>query len=93
MTANASPPKTTTPASSVGTGWRTTRPATWPQTPDLPVPWMSQGSSFGLPKMARKSVRLAASSDSRIDSSAGSKVSPASRMTPMAIANGMPRSE
>ena len=38
--------------------------------------------------MARNSERFWASSDSRRDSSAGSRVSPATRMTPIAMANG-----
>ena len=54
---------------------------------------MFHGSSFGRPNMARKAARFKASRDSRMDSSAGSRVSPAIRMTPMAMANGMPRSE
>ncbi len=68
-------------------------PATRPQTPDLPLPWMFHGSSFGLPKTRRNRERFMASSERRMDSSAGSRVSPAMRMTPMAIANGIPRSE
>ena len=61
--------------------------------PDLPLPWMFHGSSFGRLNIARNSERFMARSDSRMDSSAGSSVSAAIRMTPMAIANGMPRSE
>ncbi len=60
--------------------------------PALPLPWMFHGISFGRLNMARNSERLAASSDSRMDSSAGSSVSAAIRMTPMAMANGPPRS-
>ena len=63
------------PAISVGAGCRTMRPATRPQTPGLPLPWMFHGSSFGLPKIARNSERFTASSDRRMDSSAGSRVS------------------
>ena len=69
------------------------RPATRPQTPGLPLPWIFHGSSFGLPKTRLNSVRLTASSDSRMESRAGSRVSPAIRMTATAIANGMPRLE
>ena len=59
----------------------------------LPEPWTLHGTSLGLPNMALNSDRFTASSDSRMDSSAGSKVSPASRMTTTAIANGQARSE
>ena len=69
------------------------RPATRPQMPAPPLPWMLHGSSLGLWKMALKIVRFTASSDSRIDSSAGSSVRPASRVTAIAMANGMPRLE
>ena len=78
---------------SVVAGRRTIRPATRPQTPVPPLPWMLQGSSLGRWNMAWNSVRFIASSDSRIDSSAGSSVRPASRVTPIAIANGIPRLE
>ena len=54
---------------------------------------MFHGSSFGRPNMRRNAARFEASRESRMDSSAGSSVSPATRMTPMAMANGMPRSE
>ena len=54
---------------------------------------MLHGSSFGRPNQDRNSVRLTASSDSRIDSSAGSRLRPASRMTTTAMANGQARSE
>ncbi len=53
---------------------------------------MSQGSSFGLPNSDLNKVRLTPSSESLIDSSAGSSVSAASSVTPIAIANGTPRS-
>ena len=53
---------------------------------------MSHGSSFGRPNMRWNSVRFTPSKDSLIDSSAGSSVSAASSVTPIAIANGMPRS-
>ena len=54
---------------------------------------MFHGSSFALPNTLRNSERFMASSDSRMDSSAGSNVSAAIRVTPMAMANGTPRSE
>ncbi len=63
-----------------------------PQMPVLPLPWMSHGSSFGLPNMRWNSVRLTPSKESLIDSRAGSKVSAASKVTPIAMANGTPRS-
>lgn len=69
------------------------RPAIMPQVPGFPLPWMLQGSSFGRPKTAVKTVRLTTSSESRSDSRAGSKVRFASSVTPIAIANGTPRSE
>ena len=81
------------PTSSVGIGCWTIRPATRPHMPALPEPWTLHGTSLGLPNMALNSDRFTASSDSRMDSSAGSKVSPAIRMTTTAIANGQARSE
>src|SRR5262249_26023262 len=92
VTPTASAPKNTSPMSSVGIGCLTIRPATEPHTPVFHAPWMSQGSSFGLPNIDLNSVRLTPSSDSLIDSSAGSSVSAATTVTPSAIANGMPRS-
>ena len=64
-----------------------------PHVPGFPLPWMLQGSSLGLPKKRWKTVRFCASSDSRSDSRAGSRVSPATRITPSAMANGMARLE
>ena len=81
------------PMARVMPGRRTIRVATWLHTPALPLPWMFHGSSLGRLKTPWKVVRLTASRDSRMDSSAGSRVSPAIRITPIAIANGMPRSE
>ncbi len=52
VTPTARAPKTTSPASSVGSGCRTMRPAMVPQTPGLPLPWMSHGISFGRPNSA-----------------------------------------
>src|SRR5260370_26499147 len=79
LTATARPPNTTRPAMRVGAGRLTIRTATRPQTPALPVPaWVLLGQNTARPKMA---------------SSAGSSVSPASRITPMPIASGMPRLE
>ena len=63
-----------------------------PQTPVLPLPWISHGSSFGRPNMRWNSVRLTPSSESLIDSSAGQQVNAASSVTPIAMANGTPRS-
>jgi hypothetical protein len=54
---------------------------------------MFHGSSFGRPNMLRNSERLMHSSDRRSDSSAGSRVSAASSVTPIAIANGQARPE
>ena len=79
VTAKARPPNTTRPVTRVGTGWRMMRTATRPQTPALPAPaWVLLGQNTARPKMA---------------SSAGSRVSPASSITPMPMASGMPRSE
>ena len=66
--------------------------------PGLPLPWMFHGSSFGRPRsgqngIERNSERFMASTDSRIDSSAGSSVSAEISMTPIAIANGAPSPE
>ena len=54
---------------------------------------MLHGISLGLPNMAVNSDRLTASSESLMDSSAGSRVSPAIRITTTAMANGQARSE
>src|SRR6516165_9145478 len=79
VTANARPPNTTRPAVRVGTGWRTIRDETRPQTPVFPVPvWVLLGQKTARPKTA---------------SSAGSRVRPAKSITAMPIASGMPRSE
>src|SRR6266566_10046350 len=79
VTANARAPNATRPATRVGAGWRTIRDETRPQTPVLPVPaWVLLGQNTARPKMAI---------------SAGSSVSPASSITPMPMASGMPRSE
>src|SRR5207344_1128819 len=79
VTANARPPNATRPVTSVGTGWLTIRTETRPQTPALPVPaWVLLGQNTARPKTAI---------------SAGSRVSPASSITPMPMASGMPRSE
>src|SRR5215472_1817792 len=68
VTANARPPNTTRPATSVGAGWRTIRAETRPQTPVLPVPsWVLLGQNTARPKIASR---------------AGSRVSPASSITP-----------
>src|SRR5438105_14989882 len=79
VVATARPPNTTRPATRVGAGWRTIRTETRPQTPVLPEPaWVLLGQNTARPKMAI---------------SAGSRVSPASSITPMPMARGMPRSE
>ncbi len=86
----ASAPKTSTPASRVGAGCRTMRPATRLQTPVEAVVWMLHGMSFSRPNRRANSRRLASMTDSLIDSRAGSSVSPAASMTPMPMASGMP---
>ncbi len=75
VTAKASAPKMTTPVISAAAGRRTTRAATRPQMPTLPVPArVLVGQNAARPKMA---------------SSAGSRVSPASSITPMPMASGI----
>ena len=66
--------------------------------PGLPLPWMFHGRIFGRPRngqkrIERNSERFMASSDRRMDSSAGSRVSAASSVTAIAIANGTARPE
>ncbi len=55
-----------------------------------PLVWMLQGISFSRPNRRSNSRRLASMALSLIDSSAGSSVRPATSMTPMPMASGMP---
>ena len=93
MEVSASRPKNTTPIASVGTGWRTTRAATRPQTPLPPLDWMLHGISFSRPNIRANTRFLTSMKASRNDSSAGSRVSAAISMTAIPIASGMPSSE
>ena len=79
VTATDSAPNAMTPISSATAGRLTTRVATLPHRPAEEVPGLGfDGQKAALPKIA---------------SNAGSRVSPASSMTPMPMASGMPRLE
>ena len=79
MTAADSAPNTMTPMVSATAGRLSTRAAIRPHTPVTSEPGRCfDGQNAALPKIA---------------SSAGSRVRPASSITPMPIASGMPRLE